>query len=608
MRSNLLSLQNIAGQVDLTQNRLSIGLKVNSAIDNPSSYYTAVSLNNRASDLSALLDSMAQGIQTIKAATEGLEAGAGLLEQAAATATQALETMNIPAKSWFEEQDGVAAVVSTKEELLAAIDSGKKGDIVIYGQIDMGDTSITLKEGQNLKGVGAYGAEDNEVDKFSALSFSPKVTAAITTKDAEVVVSDLSLILSPQEGNWIPAVRMTQGGTCRFLDIQLNQDYNATRSALLFGIRTDDGELFLEGRINIRDISKKQDPAKTVYAISGDADDLIAIKNNANINIATFQDSSYAFYGGRVEIGQGSVNIAASGSMSYAFMGGSLTLSDQAQLNVKNTHSPIFNRCKIDIQSATAKILLDAGNKHQFNSDGGNCSLKAVAGAQLAFKNQLFTAKDTIADFYEIHSGVSPDISSNQTSLGFWEENDITGSEDLKDFADYFAERFMVFTEKKVDTENFLQILQQYDALIKDSSYKGINLLQEQNMTVIFNEDRSAQLAVKGKNASTKALGLMTTSWETQDDVAQSLNEIAAALNQIRQMSSELGNYYSIVTTREDFTQNLINVLIEGADKLTLVDMNEESANMLALQTRQQLAVNSLSLASQASQSILKLF
>ena len=72
------------------------------------------------------------------------------------------------------------------------------------------------------------------------------------------------------------------------------------------------------------------------------------------------------------------------------------------------------------------------------------------------------------------------------------------------------------------------------------------------------------------------------------------MQELSEALTQIRQMSSELGNYYSIVTTRENFTQNLINVLTEGADKLTLADMNEESANMLALQTRQQLAVNSL--------------
>ena len=73
-------------------------------------------------------------------------------------------------------------------------------------------------------------------------------------------------------------------------------------------------------------------------------------------------------------------------------------------------------------------------------------------------------------------------------------------------------------------------------------------------------------------------------------------------------MASTFGNNYSIVQNRQEFTENLIDVLTEGADKLTLADMNEESANMLALQTRQQLAINSLSLASQASQSVLKLF
>ena len=79
-------------------------------------------------------------------------------------------------------------------------------------------------------------------------------------------------------------------------------------------------------------------------------------------------------------------------------------------------------------------------------------------------------------------------------------------------------------------------------------------------------------------------------------------------MKSIRAFTAELGNNYSIITSRQDFTENLINILTEGADKLALADMNEESANMLALQTRQQLAINSLSLASQAAQSIMKLF
>ena len=92
MRSNLLSLQNIAGQQDIVQNRLATGLKVSSAIDNPSAYYTASSLNNRAADLTALLDAMSQGIQTIKAASETIESGTKFLEQAKAVASSALET------------------------------------------------------------------------------------------------------------------------------------------------------------------------------------------------------------------------------------------------------------------------------------------------------------------------------------------------------------------------------------------------------------------------------------------------------------------------------------------------------------------------------------
>ena len=73
MRSNLSSLKSIQKQMDKTQERLSTGKKVNSAIDNASSYYQSRSLTNRASDLDALLDSMGQGIQTIQAANEGIE-------------------------------------------------------------------------------------------------------------------------------------------------------------------------------------------------------------------------------------------------------------------------------------------------------------------------------------------------------------------------------------------------------------------------------------------------------------------------------------------------------------------------------------------------------
>ena len=113
MRTNLLSLQNTQSLMDRTQERLSTGKKVNSAIDNPSSYYTAQGLTNRASDLDALLDSMGQGIQTIKAANEGIESITAFVQQAKAVANTARDTPNlstVTASNDFVAADGEVKV------------------------------------------------------------------------------------------------------------------------------------------------------------------------------------------------------------------------------------------------------------------------------------------------------------------------------------------------------------------------------------------------------------------------------------------------------------------------------------------------------------------
>jgi flagellin len=92
VRSNLLSLQNTASLLDTTQTRLATGNKVNSALDNPTSYFTASGLNSRASDLGNLLDSVSNAVQTIQAANDGISSITKLVESAQATANQAQQT------------------------------------------------------------------------------------------------------------------------------------------------------------------------------------------------------------------------------------------------------------------------------------------------------------------------------------------------------------------------------------------------------------------------------------------------------------------------------------------------------------------------------------
>ena len=198
MRSNLLSLQSISKFQDQTQLRLATGLKVNSAIDNPSSYYTAQSLANRAADLSSLLDAMGQGIQTIKAANEGIETAQTLVEQMKSIAEQVTNSSQVPEKEYFIDKVGAnGAVVSTADELRAAINAGKE-TICVYGQIDLGDISttdgITLAENQKLVGVNYFGTFSNG-EGFSGISGVAKTVARslITVDKAGGVVSDLKL-------------------------------------------------------------------------------------------------------------------------------------------------------------------------------------------------------------------------------------------------------------------------------------------------------------------------------------------------------------------------------------------------------------------------------
>src|SRR5258708_7228653 len=89
VRQNLLSLQNTADQLNITQNRLATGKKVNTAFDNPVAYFASQSLSNRANDLSTLLDQIGQAQQTLNAANQGLTSLTSLLQSALSTAKQA---------------------------------------------------------------------------------------------------------------------------------------------------------------------------------------------------------------------------------------------------------------------------------------------------------------------------------------------------------------------------------------------------------------------------------------------------------------------------------------------------------------------------------------
>jgi flagellin len=160
----------------------------------------------------------------------------------------------------------------------------------------------------------------------------------------------------------------------------------------------------------------------------------------------------------------------------------------------------------------------------------------------------------------------------------------------------------------------FNQLKDQLDKTAADSSFNGINLLIGDQLKLYFNEMSSSTLTIQATNPNginSTVLGIATaTGNEFQDNTQLDtrLQGLQAALGLVASQASDFGSNLSIVQNRQDFTNNMINTLKQGADGLTLADTNEEGANMLALQTRQQLSITALSLASQANQSVLKLF
>jgi flagellin-like hook-associated protein FlgL len=161
-------------------------------------------------------------------------------------------------------------------------------------------------------------------------------------------------------------------------------------------------------------------------------------------------------------------------------------------------------------------------------------------------------------------------------------------------------------------------LVSQYNAIVtqiqttaQDSSFNGVNLLNGDQLKLVFNETGKSTLTIQGVTFNPAGLGLASLTAGTDFLDNAGTNKVLTALNSasstLRSQASTFGSNLSIVQIRQDFSKNLINVLQTGASNLTLADTNEEAANSQALSTRQSIAVSALALANQSNQSVLQL-
>ncbi len=300
----------------------------------------------------------------------------------------------------------------------------------------------------------------------------------------------------------------------------------------------------------------------------------------------------------------------------------------------------------------TLQNVADLSDRTQNRLTTGKKVNSVVDNAVAFFQSKGLS--DRAADFTDRKDGIDQGVSSITAALDALSSLDSLLKQ-MKGVAE--ASKTQTATERASATTQFEELGDQISQLIEDASYQGLNLLNStgSQLDVAFSTRTASRLQVDGfdLNASsvtatgTRSLftgidtnvaagafsggnfvglssltntGIANETALTFTDFNQigtnnsyiaAVDDITSnidlAISKVRSISQELGTNVAILQTRLDFTNTYVNTLQGGSDKLTLADLNEEGANLVALQTRQQLGIQSLSIAGQQQQSILAL-
>ncbi len=553
MRNNLLSLQGTQSSIDGIQNRLATGLKVASALDNPQNFFASESLKNRAGDLTRLLDAMGQSIQTVKAADKGVTGITKLIGQA-------------------------ESIISSAEE---AITTGQV-EAAITGNVNLKG----VKDLTTLAGVSA-------TDVIRITYYDTPNTAPTHTSTASIAIAanqsidQLITAINDIENGDVFKAELTSQGFLKITELQ-GKAFNIQFSEGAVDTALEPADLALAAGLGFGD---KVEAVRVGAAAVG--------AYEATVLASTKLESGVFYTNAAGTLAKASDLLTASrttdgGATSrFTLVGAStslnLTINGKTTINVGLNTTQTIQGLVDGINTAAANTGLI---KASYDDTTGKLSITATSQTvqQIHMNINETTAAPVTADF---DFGVK----------GAWTTAGAANDQAGESFR--FANAAATLAQYEKD---YNDLLTQIDEMASNSGYRGVNLLGGDSLTTYFDENRVSKLTLTGATLSSAGLALNQADFSTATRIEGVRTEVLAAKASVRSFGSTLANGLSIIQIREDFTKGMVNTLVEGSGKLTTADQNEEGAKLLALQTRQQLGVISLSMASQAQQAVLRLF
>jgi flagellin-like hook-associated protein FlgL len=558
LRTNLISLQQTQSEINTHEARLATGKKVNSALDSPLAYYASQNLTNQANQLSTLLDSIGQSIQTINAANSGTEALTSLVTQNQAIAQSALTTINGTSTN---------ATITGNTNLQATGSNQKL-------------TSITgINSNDNL----TFTVQNPTTGVQALVNSSVTIGASTTANDLVSAINDLNTGLSSpvitaslnSSGNLV--ISSTNGG---LLNVQFKggvaSDATNEASAGALGF-AGTYSLNNNGAATANTVDVTSSPNATIFS-KGLYTGLNALATSSTVLSALKDVNNNAL-----------TTLAAADTLTITVGGKTASTADflhntalvagvtAATTTVQNLVDGINN-------DSTLKTLVSAS----FNAGTGQIVFSPLTASASDIKLSLGGAA---GQAFSLGFGTSPLTTAVAAAHA---------TEDIRFGA---AAGTLASLQSQYNTG-----LAQINSLVQDTGYNGVNLLAGQNLTTNFNPQQTGSLTTVGSNLNATGLGLTAANFSSTGAIQTSITATQTALTTIQNFGSTLSENLAIIQNQQTFINATINTLKTGSDNLVNADQNEEGATLLALQTRQALGTTALSLASQSQQSILKLF
>jgi flagellin len=661
VRQNLLSLQSTAALLATTQNDLSTGNKVNTALDNPTEYFTAQGLNNRASDISNLLDGIGNGVQVLQAANTGITSLQSLVASAQSIANQVLQSpVGYSAKSNVTSAaingataqnllgtgtgyvdatvNGVAATGTTTAAFTNA--AATLGSVITSTKTATTVTAASLLSGGTtaIDAIStALTSADNLVVNGTTISFNTTATTGTATGGNLSIdvntgtVGDILAAINALTGS-SPASSVTSGAIQLETGTTSDLTVTGTSNALTaLGLGTGVTQPRAGGTVATTPLTTATLLSGTTAGGGGALSSAFHAGDTLNVDGTTLTfvtgtaGANQISTGGTVANLLSAIDAASGASGSTVSAGGIIAL-----------HTGVTNGVlSITSSNATALSALGLGSGVSQPAGGSTPALSGqtliigATGGGVATDITFGTGTGQVSTLNELNAALA--ANNLQASISTTGQINIVTSNDAASStigaisgtaaASGTAFHGLVPPDPVLDpnsqatranlVDQYNNVLQQINTTSQDSSFNGINLLNGDTLKLIFNETGRSTLSIQGVTFSDAGLGLSNltegTDFLDSSSANKALTALTAASTTLRAEASSLGSNLSIVQIRQDFSKNLINVLQTGASNLTLADTNEEAANSQALSTRQSIAVSALALANQSQQSVLQL-